>query len=214
MLLEGLRKELVFYGKQMIHSGLVMHTGGNLSIRDPKSGLIVIKPSSLPYETITPEDVPVIDQDGKVIEGKHKASSEWPMHTLVYRNKPHVMSVVHTHSIYATACSIADIEIPIIQTGLAIHSSQSIKTVPFEIPGSIELGEKVIEFLSESNVVLLKNHGPLAIGADINFAYDAACAVEQTARMFFIAKGLGRCDIIPQIGIEALRSEDPLQIKR
>ena len=101
MILKELREELVFYGKQMLNAGLTMNTGGNLSVRDRETGLIAIKPSSKPYELLKPEDITVIDIDGNIIDGKYKPSSEWPMHTLIYKTYERVCAVVHCHSIYA-----------------------------------------------------------------------------------------------------------------
>ena len=107
MLLEELREQVVYYGRQMLQSGLTMNTGGNLSARDRESGLIAIKPSSRPYDLIRPEDVAVIDLEGHVVEGSCRPSSEWPMHTLIYRTFPRVCGIVHCHSIYATAAAAA-----------------------------------------------------------------------------------------------------------
>ncbi len=211
MLLEDLRKEIVFYGQQMLKYGLTMHTGGNLSVRDRKTGLIAIKPSSLPYDLMTPADVPVIDENGKILDGNYGPSSEWPMHTLIYRSKPRVMGVVHAHSIYATACSVAGEQIPLINHELSVFCSRPVQIAPFEIPGSIELGESAIKYLGEdNNVVLLQNHGPLAIGATLWHAFDAACAVEQAALTFYITKMLANCIPVPPEGLKVLRSCDPL----
>ena len=103
MLLQELREQVVYYGRQMLQSGLTMHTGGNLSVRDRESGLIAIKPSSKPYDLLKPEDITVIDIEGNIVDGPYKPSSEWPMHTLIYKTHPRVCAVVHCHSIYATA---------------------------------------------------------------------------------------------------------------
>lgn len=211
MLLEELRQELVFYGKQMLKSGLTLHTGGNISARDKKRGLIAIKPSGFAYDSISPQDVPVIDLEGKKIEGKPDPSSEWPLHTLIYRQKPRVMAIVHTHSPYATACSVAGLEIPLLYHELAIYSSEPIHTAPFEIPGSLQLGVEALKYLQNSNIVLLQSHGPLALGASLWHAFDAACAVEQAARIFFITLSAGKTpSLIPTQGLLILRNYDPL----
>lgn len=209
MFLEELRKELVYYGKQMLQSGLTISTGGNLSARDPKSGLIVIKPTSMPYDLINPEDVPIIDENGKVIEGQRAPSSEWPMHTLIYRNRPEVMAIVHTHSRYATACSVVGVEIPLITHEIATYSSKPIKIAPFEIPGTSVLGEGALKYLEEADVVVLKSHGPLAIGVNLWHAFDVACALEQAAFTLYVTKIFGHCDDIPPEGLRALRDSDP-----
>jgi len=210
MLLESLRKELIFYGQQMLKYGLTMHTGGNLSARDPKTGLIVIKPTSIPYDMLKPEDVPVIDENGKMIDGENAPSSEWPMHTMIYRRKPRVMGIVHNHSIYATACSVAGEVIPLINHEISVYCSKAVQIAPFEVPGTVDLGEGALKYLDENGVVLLQNHGPLAIGATLWHAFDAACAVEQAAATFYITKAFGKHILIPPEGLKALRACDPL----
>ncbi len=211
MLLEELRKEIVFYGQEMLKSGLTMHTGGNLSARDPKTGLIVIKPTSLPYRTMRPEDVPVIDENGKMIDGSLKPSSEWPMHTMIYQAMPRVMGIVHDHSIHATACSVADIEIPLIMHEICIYCSSPVKVAAFEVPGTPELGQSALKYLGDNDIVLLGQHGPLAVGATLWHAFDAACAVEQAASMLLVARQLGgTVSPVPSTGRKALRSADPL----
>lgn len=211
MLLEKLRKEIVFYGREMLRSGLTMHTGGNLSARDPKTGLIAIKPTSIPYRTMRPEEVPVIDVNGKHVDGPLPASSEWPMHTMIYRAKPRVMGIVHHHSIYATACSVANLEIPLINHEISVYCSSPVRVAPFEVPGTPELGESALKYLGDDNgIVLLQNHGPLAVGATLWHAFDAACAIEQTAATFYITRVLGSVTPVPPEGRRALRASDPL----
>ncbi len=211
MLLEELRKEIVFYGQEMLRSSLTMHTGGNLSARDPKTGLIAIKPTSVPYRAMRPEDVAIIDENGKRIDGPLPASSEWPMHTLLYRAKPRVMAVVHHHSVYATACSVANLEIPLINHEICVYCSSPVRVAPFEVPGTAELGESALKYLGDDNaIVLLQNHGPLAVGATLWHAFDAACAVEQAAATFYITRVLGSVTPVPPEGRKALRASDPL----
>jgi L-ribulose-5-phosphate 4-epimerase len=189
-----------------------MHTGGNLSVRDPKTGLVVIKPTSVPYRTMRPEDVPVIDLDGRLVEGRLKASSEWPMHTMIYRAKPRVMGIVHHHSIYATACSVAGLEVPLINHEISVYCSSPVRVAPFEVPGTVELGESALRHLGDDNdIVLLQNHGPLAVGATLWHAFDAACAIEQTAATFYITRVLGAVTPVPSEGRRALRDSDPLR---
>ena len=210
MLLEDLRNELIFYGQQMLKYGLTMHTGGNISARDKKTGLIVIKPTNIPYDILKTEDVPVIDENGRIIDGEKAPSSEWPMHTLIYRTKPRVMGVVHNHSIYATACSVAGEEIPLINHEISVYCSRAVQIAPFEVPGTVDLGQGALKYLNENGVVLLQNHGPLAIGATLWHAFDAACAVEQAAATYYITKAFGRYIPVPPEGLKALRACDPL----
>jgi len=211
MLLESLREEIVFYGQQMLKYGLTMHTGGNLSARDRETGLVAIKPSSVPYDKMQPEDITIIDLDGNIVDGRYHASSEWPMHTMIYKAKPRVKGVVHCHSIYATSCSVANMEIPLVIHEISVFCSSPVRVAPFEMPGSIELGESALKGFGDDNLVtLLQNHGPIACGATLWHAFDAACAVEQAASTFFITRMLGNVVPVPEAGRLQLRACDPL----
>lgn len=212
MLLQELREEIVFYGRQLLNYGLTMHTGGNLSVRDRKSGLVAIKPTSVPYDKMRTEDVPVIDLDGHILEGNFAPSSEWPMHTLIYKTHPRIHGVVHCHSLYATAFSVAGKEIPLVCHELCVYCSSPVRVAPFEDPGSVELGESAIKYLGDDNdAVLLSNHGPLAVGASLWHAFDCACAIEQAAVIGYVSQNLGNSLPVPVGGRLKLRSADPLQ---
>jgi len=212
VLMEKERAEIVKYGLELLKYGLTMNTGGNLSIRDRATGHIAIKPSGKPYETLKPEDITVIDPDGKILEGPYKPSSEWKVHAMIYKTYPRACAVVHCHSTCATAMGIAGQQIPLINHELCTCCSSPVRAVPFEMPGSWELAESAIRGLGEDNLVtVLGNHGPVAYGADLRHAFEAVCAAEQAAKTYLIARGLGRVDIIPEAGRAALRAYDPLQ---
>lgn len=211
MLLQELREEIVFYGQELLKSGLTMHTGGNLSARDRKTGLIAIKPSSMAYNKMKPEDIPVITLDGVVVDGKYGPSSEWPMHTMIYKSNERLCGVVHCHSLYATAFSVANQEIPLVLHELSVYCSSPVRVAPFQVPGSPELGQSAIDYLgTDNNAVLLGNHGPLAVGASLWHAYDLACAIEQAAIVAYLSRQLGRTVGVPVGGREKLRTFDPL----
>ncbi len=212
MLLQQAREQVAYYGRQMLSHGLTMHTGGNLSLRDRESGLIAIKPTSRPYDLLRPEDIPIIDIEGNVVDGALRPSSEWPMHTLIYKTYPRVCAIVHCHSIYATAAAAAGQEIPLFNHELCMCCSSPVRVMPFEVPGSEALARSAIRGFGDDNcVTLLQNHGPIAMGATMWHAFDAACAVEQAAHALFITKAFGQLQLIPEEGRRALRACDPLQ---
>ena len=211
ILLQDLREEIVFYGRQLLTSGLTMHTGGNLSARDRKTGLVVIKPSSVAYDKLTAEDVTVITLDGQIVDGNFGPSSEWPMHTMIYKHYPRVCGIVHCHSLMAIAFSAANMEIPLANHELSVYCSSPVRVAPFEMPGSEELGKSAIQYLGDdNNAVLLGNHGPLGMGASLWHAFDTACAIEQAATIAFYARQLGNFQPVPVEGRLKLRSCDPL----
>src|SRR5690606_19298504 len=140
---ERQRLEVIDTGLKMCRCGLVRSTAGNISVRDPETGYIAIKPSSVDYDKITPESVTIIDEWGTIVEGNLKPSTETPLHTAIYRNRPDVSAIVHTHSLYATAFSAAGREIPCV-----LATEGEIGTVPIAAwapPGSEELGSNVVE---------------------------------------------------------------------
>ena len=215
MLMRSLREELIYYGRQMLMCGLTVHTGGNLSVRDPETGLIAIKPTSRPYDRLRPEDIPILDPEGKVIEGQLRPSSEWPMHTMIYRVFPRAGAVVHCHSPYVLAAAAAGKEIPLINHEICMHCSSPVRVVPFEIPGTEALAESAIRgFGTDNNVTILGNHGSIAYGATLWHAYDAVCAVEQAAQTLHLSMafcGGKEPSPIPEEGRRALRACDPLR---
>src|SRR5689334_12490016 len=113
MLLEVLRADVARYAKKMAESRLVRASQGNLSARDPESGLICITPSGLDYDEMTAEDIVVVNVDGAVVEGSRKPSSELPVHALILARRPDVHCVMHTHSLYATAFGVVHLPLPI-----------------------------------------------------------------------------------------------------
>lgn len=191
MLIEKLRKEVVEYGLKMLNTGLTESTGGNLSVLDPENGLIAIKPSSVPYEKIMPEDVVVVNKEGKIVEGELKPSSETPMHTYLYRNRPDIKAIIHTHSSFSTVLAVINKELPIVTQDLAVFASEIVHVAPFRTPGTEDLGEIANKYLGASDVVLLQNHGTLAVGKSLQMAYMATWALERAAMAYCYSLMLG-----------------------
>lgn len=206
MLLETQRKEIVEYGKKMLSSGLTESTGGNLSVLDSETGLIAIKPSSIPYEKIEPEDVVVVNKEGETVEGKFKPSSETPMHTYLYRKRPEIRAIIHTHAPYSTVLAVVNKELPIITQDLAIFASESVHVAPFRAPGTKDLGEIANKYLGISDVVFLQNHGTLALGKSLQMAYMASWALERAAMAYCYSLMLnGNFTMIPKEAARNLR---------
>jgi len=206
MKLKEVRSQIVEYGKKMHYSSLVSGTWGNISIRDKDTGLIAVTPTSMDYEKLSPEEVPVLDENGKLIEGEYPPSSETPMHTLIYRKRKDIFAIVHTHSKFATAFSVACKEIPVVIVDLALFIGGSVKVAQFKRPGTVELGEEVIRVLdiSGSNSVLLQNHGTLTVGSSIKKVFSGATAVEDAAEVYYYAKALGNYTVVPEEDVDFL----------
>jgi L-ribulose-5-phosphate 4-epimerase len=207
MLLEELRQEVVSVGRMLHAEGLVTLTWGNLSARDPNSGLVAIKPSGMFYHEITAGDVVVLSPEGTVVDGARKPSSETPMHLHIYRSRPEVMAVVHTHSPYATAIGVLCLEIPLVIGELANAVGGAVRTAAFASEGTEELGRSAVKALEGRNAVLLQNHGVVTVGPDLRDAFFSAVVTEDAARVFWLARSIGKPTVIPDEEAARLHEE-------
>ncbi len=204
MRLERIRQELVELHALLPRYGLVVWTGGNVSARDPESGLVAIKPSGVSYEDLTAETMVVMDLDGNVVEGGYKPSSDTYSHLYIYRNRPDVNGVVHTHSRYATAFAAVGRPIPVYLTAQADEFGGEIPCAGFSLIGDDSIGRLVVEGIGSSPAILLKNHGVFTIGPTAKAAVKAAVMTEDVAATVFMALQLGTPDEIPPDAVASL----------
>ncbi|HVG01129.1 MAG TPA: L-ribulose-5-phosphate 4-epimerase [Chloroflexia bacterium] len=196
-MLEDLKEELYTLHLELVRYNLVAWTGGNVSARDPESGLVVIKPSGVRYEHMRPEHMVVLDLEGRKVEGKLKPSSDTASHLYVYRHRADVGGVVHTHSPYATAFAANGRPIPVVLTAIADEFGGPIPCGGFSLIGDESIGKVVLESIGRSTAVLLKNHGVFTIGKNAEAAVKAAVMTEDNARSVWLALQLGTPDEIP-----------------
>ena len=197
MLLDELRLVVCRLNAELPLHNLVAWTSGNVSACDPQTGLIVIKPSGIRYEDLIPESMVVVDLDGKVIEGKYKPSSDTLAHVYVYRHRPDVNGVVHTHSTFATAWAAVGSPIPPVLTAICDEFGGPIPVGAYAKIGGDEIGQEIIRSIGPSPAILMKNHGVFTIGKTAESAVKAAVMVEDVARTVFYAMQLGQPDEIP-----------------
>lgn len=197
MLLESIRHELVKLNQELPKNHLVTWTSGNVSIRDLESGYVAIKPSGVMFDDLTAEDMVVLDLDGKVIEGSRKPSSDTASHLYIYRARPDVCGVVHTHSNYATAFAAVGKPIPVYLTAQADEFGGPIPCGGFALIGGEEIGKEVVKCIGSSPAIIMKNHGVFTIGPSGKTAVKAAIMVEDVARTIWLAKQLGEPEEIP-----------------
>ena len=208
-MLDNLKKNVFEANMDLVRHGLVIHTWGNVSGRDSKSGLIVIKPSGVSYESMKPEDMVVLDLSGKVLEGKLNPSTDAPTHLLLYNTFKSIGGIVHTHSSYATAWAQAGKPIPPFGTTHADHYYGEVpcsrKLTKEEINEDYEAntGKVIVEVIKDADPLLLpsllvKNHGPFCWGKDAENAVYNAVALEEIARMAFYTVLLGNREPIDQ----------------
>lgn len=204
MLLQAIREELVTLNQALERYNLVAWTSGNVSVRDPETGYVAIKPSGVKFPDLTAESMVVVDLEGRVIEGEYQASSDTASHVYIYRHKPEVNAVVHTHSNYATAFAAIGKPIPVYLTAQADEFGGPIPCGGFALIGGEEIGRIVIDSIGSSPAVLLKNHGVFTVGPNGEAALKSAVMVEDIARTVWLALQIGQPDEIPAEEIEKL----------
>jgi L-ribulose-5-phosphate 4-epimerase len=197
MQLEAIRHDLVRLHAELPRNGLVLWTGGNVSARDPETGLVAIKPSGVRYEDLTAESMVVLDLDGRIVEGTHKPSSDTASHLYIYRHRPDLNGVVHTHSRYATAFAAVGRSIPVYLTAHADEFGGPIPCAGFALIGGEQIGEQVVKSIGSSPAILLKNHGVFTVGPSAKAAVKAAVMVEDVAATVWMALQLGVPDELP-----------------
>jgi L-ribulose-5-phosphate 4-epimerase len=205
-MLEDLRAELVALHLELPRNGLVAWTGGNVSARDPESGLVAIKPSGVRYEDLSAEGMVVIDLDGRQLDGSLKPSSDTASHLYVYRNRPDVNGIVHTHSRYATAFAAVGRPIPVVLTALADEFGGSIPCAGFAVIGDESIGEQVVSTIGSSPALLLRNHGVFTVGPTAAAAVKAAVMVEDAAATVWAALQIGTPEALPDDVVERLHA--------
>ena len=193
-----LRADVARYAKKMHDSGLVRATQGNLSARDLKSGLICVTPSGAEYDSLGAEDIVVVTADGELVEGRWNPSVEVPAHLAVYRRRTDVGCVMHTHSIYATVFGTLYRPFPMILAESAYCLGGEVPIAPYLESGTSEFGEMVANYLASGSAVIWGNHGAMAVGRTVAQAYSIAHALEDSARVYWLASQVGQPRALPE----------------
>jgi L-ribulose-5-phosphate 4-epimerase len=203
MRLRELRERVCRANQALLSEGLVTWTSGNVSGRDPATGLIVIKPSGLMFPELTPENMVVVDPDCQVVEGDLGPSSDTASHAYVYRHRSDVMGVVHTHSNYATAFAAVGRSIPVVLTAIADEFGCEIPCAPYARIGDQRIGKTIVEHIGPSLAVLMRQHGVFTIGATVEKALKAAVMVEDIAKTVWLALQIGEIEELPAEEVQA-----------
>ena len=205
-IIEALRRTVSDLHAELTRYELVVWTAGNVSARVPGQDLMVIKPSGLSYDELTPESMVVCDLHGAVVEGERAPSSDTHAAAYVYRQLPHVGGVVHTHSTYATAWASRGEAIPCVLTMMADEFGGDVPVGPFALIGDDSIGRGIVDTLagSRSPAVLMRNHGVFTIGKDARSAVKAAVMCEDVARTVHIARQLGEPERIEPHHVDSL----------
>ncbi|ABX42399.1 class II aldolase/adducin family protein [Lachnoclostridium phytofermentans ISDg] len=188
---EELKREVVLTAKRALKEGMVAGTSGNISVFLEDLNAMAITPSGYDYTIMEENDVVVISLDGTVLEGHLKPSSEWKLHAEIYKNLPHVKSVVHTHSPYATSFAVLHKEIPVILIEMVPFLKGSIEVSPYAKQGSSDVGSNAVPILGRKNACLMANHGVVAVGDTLGQAYINSIYVEDAAKIYHMALTVG-----------------------
>ncbi len=204
--LDQVRQEVAALHAELPRNELVVWTAGNVSARVPGRELLVIKPSGVSYDELTPESMVVCDFQGRLVEGDGAPSSDTAAHAYVYAHMPEVGGVVHTHSTYATAWASRGEPVPCVLTMMADEFGGEIPIGPFALIGDDSIGQGIVETLKHhrSRAVLMQNHGPFTVGRTAKAAVKAAVLCEEVARTVHIARQLGDPLPIPQADVDRL----------
>jgi len=191
-------REEVWRGNLMLpKAGLVAWTGGNLSARDPETGLVAIKPSGVRYDDMQPEDMVIVDLNGRIVHGRLGPSSDTASHLGVYRARPDVMAIIHTHSRYATAFAAAGRPIPCVLTAIADEFGGDVPLGDYAPIGGSAIGDEIVRSIGHAPAIIMKQHGVFTIGPTIAKALQAAVMVEDIAHTVAVAEGLGILTRLP-----------------
>ncbi len=198
------RQRIVDFGLRMAADHLTTGTGGNLSLALRLEKKIFISPSGIPYDQLEAADIAVLDFSGRHLAGE-PPSSEWHLHLELYRQRPEISAVVHTHSRFATTFAVLNQPLPACHYLIGISGSDQVRVAPYATFGTPELARVTVAALGNDNCILMANHGLIAVGESLDKAYDTALYIEEVAELYWRARSLGE---------PALLSADQMQEAR
>lgn len=201
-MLENLRQSVWEANIELPKNRLVTATSGNASARDKDSGLVVIKPSGYAFDKLKPEHLIVVNLEGEVIEGDLSPSVDTATHLYVYRHRPDVKGIIHTHSPYATSFAVLGKTLPLCLTTLACEFGTHIPVSAFAEIGEEEIGKEIVDKIGTCSAILMRNHGVFTIGASVQSALKAAIMLEEASQTIHYAMLRGTVEELPDDVIE------------
>lgn len=200
-----LKDQVIDTGKKLVDYRLVLATWGNISCRIPKTSQFYVTPSGMPYYGLKTSDLVTMNCEGEIVEGKRKPSSEAMLHQEIYKARPDIGAVIHTHSNFACAFAVAQERIPPVLEEAAQLIGGPVEVARYAMPGSLQLAQNAVKALENRNAVLLANHGAVGAGRSLNEALTVAILVEKLAQVFLGAKLLGTPHILDDLETKILR---------
>jgi L-fuculose-phosphate aldolase len=203
------KKQVLATAQQVLEKGLVVGTSGNVSLRLPREGereLLAITPTSRYYDALSVDDIQVIDFEAEPVEGDLPPSMETMLHVGIYRARQKVNAVIHTHSIFASAISVAGRDIPSILEDQVVFIGGEIKLARHALSGSEPMVANAIAALEDKNAVLLPNHGAVGVGRTLREALTVCELLEKTAEVYYLALSMGRVNLLPDESLQAAQA--------
>jgi len=195
------KEELIHAALALKEYRLIALSGGNVSLRTPKSHVLVT-PSGMLYETMVPSDIVVLDIEGNIVEGTRKVSVDTDAILYILKKLPEVNSVIHTHQVYASAVGLVEDVLPAAVTTLPNACLGPINVAPFRSAASLEMGIIAVEYLNNKRAVILKNHGVITVGGTLKEALYSAVYLEDAAKTYIMSKVLGKPAILTEEQVE------------
>ncbi|PWH19309.1 MAG: L-ribulose-5-phosphate 4-epimerase [Anaerolineae bacterium] len=202
MLYPELRQEVCRMNQELPKQGLVVWSGGNVSGVVRETNHVVIKPSGVPFEELTPENMIVTDLDGHVIEGDLKPSVDIDIHLYIYKHRLDIGGICHTHAPYSTSFALLEQPIPAALTPIAHLLGRSVPCTQYVIPASLETAQAIIETIGDGKAVLVSRHGPFTLGKTPTEAVKIATYLEEAAKTIHLAMLRGNVTPIPDEEID------------
>jgi L-ribulose-5-phosphate 4-epimerase len=201
-MLEALKEEVCEQNHELPRNNLVVGSGGNVSARDPETGLIVIKPSGVKFSKLTPDTMVVVDIESNVIEGKMKPSVDTGVHLYIYQHREDVFGITHTHSPYASSFAARGERIPAVLTPITHILGCDVPCSRYATPGEVDTGQAVIEAADGGHAALVKAHGVFTMGKSATEATSIAMYLEEAAKTTHLAMLRGPVEELPQEEID------------
>jgi L-fuculose-phosphate aldolase len=190
----------------MAAMGLVSGTSGNVSARLGSyegRDLMAITASGVSYDTLGVDDIAIVDYEMEPVEGEAIPSSESLLHVAIYRRRPDVDAVVHTHALYSSVTAVVGVDIPPIVDEMVVNIGGAVGVSEYAFPGSSELAENVCDALGDKSAALIRSHGSVGVGRTLGEALDACALTEKVAQIFVMSSMLGEVTELPADVVEA-----------
>jgi L-ribulose-5-phosphate 4-epimerase len=195
------KKEVLKTALQLKEYKLIALSGGNVTLRNDK-GHIMVTPSGMLYETMVPEDIVIIDQDGNILEGNRKISVDTEAILYILKEMPEVNAVIHTHQVYATAVGLVEDVLPAAVTTLPNACLGPVSVAPYSSAADLEMGINTVKYINNKRAVILKNHGVITVGGTLKEALYSAVYLEDVAKTYIMARAIGTPIILDEEQVE------------